>query len=144
MWLSVCNFILKTYYIEMFCWVRVAHLFSFLCCPIMCHYALSSVLWCPLRLPHKSDVRFVFTAIFLQEGSCLIYVICVCLRIVVFNTSCVVLCFCFVCLRLVYTRLPFFSGLSNFDCPFGILYRLFTTDITCLPITCCIFTYGLN
>jgi hypothetical protein len=40
--------------------VRVAHLFSFLCCPIICLYVLSSVLWCPLRFPHKSDVRFVF------------------------------------------------------------------------------------
>ena len=27
-----------------FWWVRVAHLFSFLCCPIMCLYVLSSVL----------------------------------------------------------------------------------------------------
>ena len=29
--------------------VRFAHLFSFLCCPIMCFYVLNSVLWCPLR-----------------------------------------------------------------------------------------------
>jgi hypothetical protein len=34
-----------------------------------------------------------------QFGSCLVYVICVCLRIVVE-------CFCFVCLRLVYSMLP--------------------------------------
>jgi hypothetical protein len=33
---------------------RVAHLFSFLCCPIMCIYVLGSVLWCPLRFPHKT------------------------------------------------------------------------------------------
>ena len=26
----------------------------------MCLYVLSSVLWCPLRFPHKNDVRFVF------------------------------------------------------------------------------------
>jgi hypothetical protein len=26
-----------------FWWVRVAHLFSFLCCPIMCLYVLSSI-----------------------------------------------------------------------------------------------------
>ena len=36
--------------------------FSFLCCPIMCLYVLSSVLWCPLRFPHKNNVRFVFTS----------------------------------------------------------------------------------
>ena len=53
--------------------------FSFLCCPIMCLYVLSSVLWCPLRFPHTNDVRFVFSSSCLYEGSCLIYVICVCL-----------------------------------------------------------------
>jgi hypothetical protein len=31
---------------------RVAHLFSFLCCPVMCNYVRSSKLWCPLRFPH--------------------------------------------------------------------------------------------
>ena len=40
-----------------------------------------------------------------------IYVICVCLRIVV---SHIVLCFCFVFLRL---HVVSFSGLSFFDCP---------------------------
>ena len=32
-----------------FCGIRVARLFSFLCCPIMCLYVLSSVWWSPLR-----------------------------------------------------------------------------------------------
>jgi hypothetical protein len=32
-----------------------------LCCPIMCLYVLSSVLWCPLRFPHKNGVLFVFS-----------------------------------------------------------------------------------
>jgi len=32
--------------------VPAAHIFSFLCCPIMYLYVLSSVLWCPLRFPH--------------------------------------------------------------------------------------------
>jgi len=40
--------------------VRVAHLFS--CCPIVCLYIVSSMLWCPLRFPHGSDVRFVFAS----------------------------------------------------------------------------------
>jgi hypothetical protein len=43
--------------------VRVAHLFSFLCCPVMCLRVLSSVLWCPLRFPHKHDDRFIFTPV---------------------------------------------------------------------------------
>ena len=40
-------------------------------------------------------VQFVFTSSCLYEGSRLIYVICVCLRIVVSNTYCVVFLFCF-------------------------------------------------
>jgi hypothetical protein len=39
-------------------------------------------------------VRFVFTSSCLWEGSCLIYIICVCLRIVVSNTYCVEFLFC--------------------------------------------------
>jgi hypothetical protein len=43
--------------------VGVFHfLLSFLCCPIMCLYVLSSVLWCPLRFLHRNDVLFVFTS----------------------------------------------------------------------------------
>ena len=42
------------------------------------------------------------------EGSCLIYVICVCLR-----PEHIVLCFCFVFLRLVYPMMP-----VSLDCPF--------------------------
>ena len=44
----------------------------------------------------KNDIRFVFTSSCLQEGSCLIYVICACLCIVVFNTYCAVVFF-FLC-----------------------------------------------
>jgi hypothetical protein len=75
--------------------VRVAYRFSFLCCLIMGLYVLSSVLWCPLGIPHKNDVRFVFTSSCLYNSACLIYVFCVCLCIVVSNTNCVVFLFCF-------------------------------------------------
>jgi hypothetical protein len=36
--------------------------FRFLCCPIMCFYVLSSVLWCLFWFPHKNDGRFIFTS----------------------------------------------------------------------------------
>ena len=65
--------------------IRVAHLFSVLCSPIMCLYVLGSVLW----FPHTSDGWFVFTPSCLLEGSCLINVIGVCLWIVVSNAHCV-------------------------------------------------------
>jgi hypothetical protein len=42
-----------------------------------------------------NGVRFVFTSSCLLEGSCLGYVFCVCLRIVMSNTYCVVFLFCF-------------------------------------------------
>ena len=52
---------IKTITAAVFWWgPRVAQPFRFLFCPIMCLYVLSSVLWCPLRFPHKNDVRFVF------------------------------------------------------------------------------------
>jgi len=55
----------------------------------------------------------------LWEGSCLIYVIYVCLRIVVSNTYCVVFFFCSPSSCVPYVAS--FSGLSRFDWPFGIL-----------------------
>jgi hypothetical protein len=81
----------------------VMFLFSFKFCSIMCIYVLSSVLLsCPLRFPHKDDVRFVFTSSCLWEDACLIYIICVCLRVLVFSTYCVVFFFFFVLCTLCY------------------------------------------
>ena len=77
-------------------------------------FVLSSVLLCPLRFLHKHDVRFIFTTSCLQEGSCLTYVICVCLHIVV-------LYFCFVCPRLVHHMLPVLWIVHILYCTFGIL-----------------------
>ena len=85
---------------------------------------------CPLRFPNN-DVRFVFNFGSLWEGSCLIYVICVCLCVVVSNTCCVVF-FCngFVCLYLVscVPNVASFSGLSILDCPFSFLKRIFIEE----------------
>ena len=69
-------------------------LLSFLCCPIMCLYILNSMLWCPLIFQHKDEVQFVFISSCLQESSCLIYVICVWLHIVVSKAYCIVFLFC--------------------------------------------------
>jgi hypothetical protein len=57
--------------------------FQIFTCPIMCLYVLNSMLWCQLRFPHLKDVRFVFTSSCLYEDSCVIYIICACLHIVV-------------------------------------------------------------
>ena len=61
------------------------------------HYAL----FCILRFPQQqknNTVRFLFTSSCLLERSFLIYVICVCLRIMVTNTYCVVTLICFIVL----------------------------------------------
>ena len=63
----------------------------------------------------KNDVRFVFPSRCFKEGSCNIYVICVCLGIALATRYRVV--FSFVCLRLVCPMLASFAGLSIFDCP---------------------------
>jgi len=54
-----------------------------------------------------------------SDLSCLIYVICFCLRIVMSNAYFVVFLFCFSSCCVSYVTS--FSGLSIFDCPFGIL-----------------------
>jgi hypothetical protein len=83
--------------------VRVTHLFVFLCCPIICVSLRSELRFPPIN---------VFTSSCLWEDSCLIYVVCVCLCIVVPNTYCVVFLFCFFssCVPYVFS----FSGLSIF------------------------------
>ena len=68
--------------------------FVFLCCPIVCHYVPSSVLWCPLRFPHENDVRFIFVSSFMWEDEYLICDFCASLRIGVSSTYCVVVFFC--------------------------------------------------
>jgi hypothetical protein len=57
------QFFFLSYYVSLRSEFRVAHLcLSFFSCSIMCLYVLSSVLWYPLRFPHKIDVQFVFTS----------------------------------------------------------------------------------
>jgi hypothetical protein len=69
----------------------------------------------------QKHVRFIFT----PSCSCLIYVICVCLRILVSNTYCVLSLFCFSSSYVPY--ITSFSGLSLFDSLFGIFFHLFKT-----------------
>ena len=108
-------------FIPFFCGICVAHLFTFLCYPIMCLYVLTSVLLCPLCFPHKNDVRVVFTSSCLSEGSCLICVIFICLHIVVSNTYCVACFFLLVVIFcLVYPVLP-----MSLNCPFLIVPPVF-------------------
>jgi hypothetical protein len=64
------------------------HLLSVLCCPIMCLYVLSSMLWCPLQFPHENDVRLSLPQFFWVDRVLFAY-------IVVYNKYCVVFLLCF-------------------------------------------------
>ena len=69
-----------------FCWCPCCLSFQF----FVLSYYVFLVPCCDVHhgLPHKKDVRFVFTSSCLQEGSWLINVIWVCLRTVVSDTYC--------------------------------------------------------
>ena len=97
--------------------VRIAYNL-FLCCPIICLYILSSVLWRPLRFPHKNDVWFVLPPALCRKVHVLL-IMCVCLRIAMSNTYCVVFLFC-LSLSCV-SHGASFSGWFIHDYPFGIL-----------------------
>jgi hypothetical protein len=80
----------------------------------------------------KNDVRFVFPSRCFKEGSCNIYVICVCMGIALATTYRVV--FWFVCLCLVFPMFASFAGLSIFDCPSVISkvdYSYHDVNISC-------------
>ena len=98
--------------------VRVAHLFSFLCCPIMCIYVLCSLLWCPLRFPHKKVFDSSLPPVVCRRAHVLFRLfVFVC---VWWCRTHIVLCFCFVFLRLVYHMLP-----VSLDCSFLIAHSVF-------------------
>ena len=62
---------------------------KYVCCEHTCInlYVLCSVLWYPLRFPHKNGVRFVFTSSYFGIALMFLFVICVCLRIVVVSNT---------------------------------------------------------
>jgi hypothetical protein len=72
----------------------------------------------------RNNVRFIFTSSCLYDGSYLIYVICVCLRIVVSNTYCVVFFLLFVCIVVSSTYCT-----VVFACFFVVAFILFP----CVP-----------
>jgi len=86
-------------------WMSGDHLFSFLCCVIMCLDFLSSVLWCPLWFLHKTMFGLSFLPV-------------VCRRVHVLFTS---FAHIGVQLRLVCPMLPI-----SLDCPFLIAPSVFS------------------
>jgi hypothetical protein len=105
--------------------IRVAHLFSVLCSPIMCLYVLGSVLW----LPHTNDGWFV------------LYLHVVCKRAHVLLTLFVFACGQWCPTNIVFVFCLFLFGFYSLSCVtcvanfyglsivcyhFSILYRLLT------------------
>ena len=86
--------------------------YFFLCCPIMC-----SVLWCPLRFPHKTMFGSSWYPVVCRSAYVLLTLFV--FVFVVLNTYRGVFLFCF--LRLVYRMLP-----VSLDCPFLITPSVFS------------------
>ena len=104
------------------CWGPCCSWFKFLLCPMMYLYVLNSALWNMLRFLHEKQFSVRLYPQLFPRDSRLIFVICVCVHIVVSNIYCVVCMFCFSWSCVLYITV--FSGLSMFDCTFGILYLL--------------------
>ena len=100
--------------------VRVARLYTFicLCCPIVCLYVPSSVLWCPLRFPHKTIFGSSLSPVVCSRANVLLTLfVFVC---VLWCPTHIVLCFCFVFPRLVYPMLQ-----VSLDCQFLVAQSVF-------------------
>ena len=122
-------------------WIKLYVLYcslstSCLCCPTMCLSVLSVVLWGPLRFPRGRDVRFVFVSSGLCEGSCLVFIVCVCLRVVVSNTYCVAFFFvlCTVCWQFLWIFHLLFAPSVFSEVFLLVKCNLFTTSTQLLQI----------
>ena len=101
-----------------FCVVFFYCCFVFVLCLVCTMLPVS--LDCPLLIAH-SVFSNVFTSSCLYEGSCLINVICICLRIVVSNTYCGVFFVLFFFVLCTLYMLP-----VSLDCPLLIVPSVFT------------------
>ena len=79
---------------------------------------------------HKNDILFVFTSSCLYEGSCLLYVIYVCLRIVVSNTYCVMFLFWLSLSCVLCTLCCQFLWIVHFWLPLRFIYIITSYIIT--------------
>ena len=89
---------------------------------------------------YKNDVRFVFTSSSLYDDECL-YVICVCLRLVVSNTCCVMFLFCF-----SLSCVPYVAGFSGLSCLIApsVFSNVYVMSMFCRSLfffrpLCCLF-----
>jgi len=107
-------------------WVCVAALLSFICCPIMWFYVLSSVLWCPLRCSVRLYLQlFVEGCMSYLHYLCLFahsgvqYILC-CVFVLFFFVLCT-LCCQYICIVVFW--LPLRYSLTLISCCF-IVRRL--------------------
>jgi len=132
--------------------VRVADLFRFLCCPILCPYFPSSVPWCPLWFPHKNDVQLFFFYLKLIVGGlrsylrylCLLaysdvqHILCCVFDLFVF-VLCNLCCQLFWIVPSVFSNIHLLSGLTlTYDVTVHWHMMWLSTDIWCdCPLTWC-------
>ena len=132
--------------------VRVADLFRFLCCPILCPYFPSSVPWCPLWFPHKNDVQLFFFYLKLIVGGlrsylrylCLLaysdvqHILCCVFDLFVF-VLCNLCCQLFWIVPSVFSNIHLLTGLTlTYDVTVHWHMMWLSTDIWCdCPLTWC-------
>ena len=103
-------------HVEINWWNPCSSSFYFvLCCAIMCLYVLSSVLWCPLRFPHKAMLGLSLLPVVCRRVHVLFALI------VFFAYSGVQHILCCVFLHIMYPMLT-----VSLDCPFLIVPSVFS------------------
>ena len=119
-----------------FGWVSVAHLFSCLCCPVVCVYVLSSVLWCPLRFPHKTMFGSTLPPVVCRRAHVLLWFVCMFAYIDVqhfavahlFSFLCFVFCF------IVFVLCRMCLGNDNLTWRVGVGLWFFSKKIFWFPM----------
>ena len=116
--LKLDHLLLNIRTLEFFGWVRVAHLFSFLCCPIMCLRSEFRVVMSVTISAEKTIFRSYLPLVFCWRA-CVLYTLFVFVCVWWCPTH-IGLCFCFVFPRLV----PLFP--VSLKCPLLIVPSVFS------------------
>ena len=108
-----------------------------MCCPIMCFYVLSSVLWCLLRFPHKASltpvvcrrVYFLLHFLCLYEHSGVQWTLENTEGPSIKDACCALCCFYLSSLCVLCAKWCHFLWIVHYWSPFGCLCRLVQQDI---------------
>ena len=119
----------KTFVVLCFVYIGVQWRLTF--CRIKCLSVLRFVLWCPLRLPHKIDVRFFFTSSGLLEGSSYLRYLCLFVYSGVRHILCCAFLFCLSSSCVSCYMLPVSLDWPFLIAPLTFIYKIINHDHFC-------------